>query len=603
MQLNNLLISVSDNTLTTILQMLRGTAEKLAGNVEGIFGKIPKFKLTEKVKEESIKSGLYHFVKDDDTADAIIESGYLRPSDNITSYGRKSAFMFCGGPSIDNYAKNLTRSSSIEKNTLWEKQINPYITPTAVATAIRFSVKEKDLVNYKFRGLQDGVFLYEGYCILPKDSIQKVKMVPDLVRDSNGVPIKDDTGKYNVAFREALLEELSEDKNTYLAKSDYLQYMKEKAIEYGYLRKNGRPKTKLETKITVMTDISRMEFDVGKENINKNMSDISYSIVDRLKVIFQRRPSIEKSAEDCLKDFSFKKKNPYRDKSFALAVAAFQSKEGLTQLDLNDVLSDFTQSKEGEFLYKKYSKIEGAITRTGIHGKKHTDRVALLAMIIASNEGIFKNDDDDRIKDILVTAAMYHDIGRVLDTGPHANRGARKIAKMNLRYLDGKPYLEEDKKMVRALVEAHEGKPNKIDKMVKKYKIQDPNNINLLKRLNSIIRDADALDRVRIDINGLFYKVDLNPKFLVNDTSKMLMNASYQLEFLTKRVPNINNILKFGKKELSDVDRIKQDTKDFNDRIKVDNIPMLDKKVIDNNYNRIQLNDSRSNINIDETRG
>ena len=93
----------------------------------------------------------------------------------------------------------------------------------------------------------------------------------------------------------------------------------------------------------------------------------------------------------------------------------------------------FLGSKDGEFFYKEYGQIEGAITRSGIHGKSHTDRVALQAMIIARNEGIFEDDRNNRIKDILATVAMYHDIGRVLDSGPHANRGARKIAKMDLR--------------------------------------------------------------------------------------------------------------------------------------------------------------------------
>ena len=56
----------------------------------------------------------------------------------ITSYGRSCVFMFCGGPSVDNYAKNLTDFSSTS---------NPYLTPTAVSTAIRFTPNMKDLAN------------------------------------------------------------------------------------------------------------------------------------------------------------------------------------------------------------------------------------------------------------------------------------------------------------------------------------------------------------------------------------------------------------------------------------------------------------------------
>lgn len=252
--------------------------------------------------------------------------------------------MFCGGPSVDNYAKNLTDVSALMKN-LGKQQINPYLTPTAVATAIRFTPETKDLANYKFRGLQDGAFIYEGYCVLPKNAVQKVKMIPDLVRDTNGVPIRDENGEYSVAFREALPEELSEDRTTYNAKPDYLQYMKEKAIEYGYLRKDGSEKGKIGTIAAVLGDVSRMEVDVSRENIIKNGGDIAHSLLDRIKGIFQKKPAIEKSTEEILQDFSFKKKNPYRDKKFAVAVAGFQAKEGLVQLDLQDVLSDFSRKQ------------------------------------------------------------------------------------------------------------------------------------------------------------------------------------------------------------------------------------------------------------------
>ena len=219
-------------------------------------------------------------------------------------------------------------------------------------------------------------------------------------------------------------------------------------------------------------------------------------------------------------------------------------------------------------------------------------------MMIARNEGILENDQDNRIKDILSTVAMYHDIGRVLDSGPHAGRGARKIAKMDLRYSDGKPYSEEDKKMVMAL-----GKPDKIDKMIKKYKIQSPEDISLLTRLNSVVRDADALDRVRIDQNGIFnYKVNLNPNYLVNNTSKMLINAAYQLEFLTKRVPNINNIINFGRKEVTSSDRAYEASKDFDDRIRVDKVPTLDNIVTKDNSNEKHRDKSQRNIDEDGMR-
>lgn len=355
MQLNDLLVQVPESILSKIAESITGTAEKVVGSLYGTFGKIPRFELTEKVKEQATKEGLYHFVKDDETADIIMQSEHIRPSDEITSYGKKCVFMFCGGPTVDNYIKNMTDDNAILKNNMWEKQVNPYITPNRVATALKITPRMKDLANYKFRGLQDGAFMYEGYCILPPDTVQKVKMVPDLVRDSDGEPIIDENGEYQMAFREASPEELSQDGKTYNAKADYLEYIKSKAIEYGYFDKDGNPRSGVITKAVVLGDLGRMELDESRKNIAKNGLDITNSILDRIKGIFNRSPAVEKSAEESLQDFSFRDKNPYRDKNFALTVAEFQAKDGLSQLDLEDVLSDFTASKDGEFFEKKYN--------------------------------------------------------------------------------------------------------------------------------------------------------------------------------------------------------------------------------------------------------
>ena len=52
-----------------------------------------------------------------------------------------------------------------------------------------------------------------------------------------------------------------------------------------------------------------------------------------------------------------------------------------------------------------------------------------------------------------------------------------------------------------------------------------------------VIKDAIALDRVRLDLNiPTTMKTNLNPKVLRLNTSKQLLNVSYQLERLTKKV-------------------------------------------------------------------
>lgn len=577
MRIDDILVSMSDIALKKFLKssLVTASVNTLVGGIAGLAAKIPRLELTEKVKQQAVEEGLYHFVREESVADQIIESQHLRPSSKSASYGRETVFMFCGAPSVDNYAKNLTDNNALNKNNLWENQYNPYINPTGVATAIKFIPTMKDLQNYTCRALTDSAMMYEGYCILPENAVQKLKMVPDLVRDEDGNPLPNENGEYSLRFREAKEEELSADGKTYNAKQDYLDYMKEKGIEYGYLNKDGTQRAKIIAKTVATFDTFRMETDEAKTNFFQNGQEVANNLIESLRRIFSFKPAIGKSVEETLEDFSFKGKNPYRDKKFALEVAKLQSEQGLSQLDLNDVLTDFTGSKDGEFFEKKFGQIGNDITRKGIHGKEHSNRVALTAMMIAHNEGLFENDNDNRIKEILSSAAMYHDIGRILDNGPHARNSARKISKMDLTYTDGIPFPEEDKKMVMALAEAHEGKPDKIEKMIKKYKIRNPENIEMLRKLNSVVRDADALDRVRIDTKFPNYKVNLNPKYLVNDTSKRLINAAYQLEFLTKKVPNIKNILNFGKDKMDGQERLAKETQEFNDRVIVENVPVL----------------------------
>ncbi len=61
MQLNDLMISVSDNTLSKMLKVAGGVAEKAVGVLYGTFGKVPRLELTEKVKEEATQMRVISF--------------------------------------------------------------------------------------------------------------------------------------------------------------------------------------------------------------------------------------------------------------------------------------------------------------------------------------------------------------------------------------------------------------------------------------------------------------------------------------------------------------------------------------------------------------
>ena len=83
-----------------------------------------------------------------------------------------------------------------------------------------------------------------------------------------------------------------------------------------------------------------------------------------------------------------------------------------------------------------------------------------------------------------------------------------------------------------------------------------------VKKLMEILKDADALDRVRTDINlPILMRTDLQPKYLRTETSKRLLDASYQLEEVV-RYEEFDRVLEYkipGAKQLF-LDRIRKNT-------------------------------------------
>ncbi len=507
-------------------------------------------------KEEILQNGLYHITKDQETAELILNSEYLKPSTgilkNINSFGTAVACMFDGLPTMDNYMKNLETTKT---------ENNPLLTPNMVLNAIKISPTEmSELSNYKVRSLADNVIEYEGYCVLPKGKVKTVKLVPDLNRDTvtNMPIINPKTGEYEIIFREAKEEELNQDQKTYKVKEDYLKYIEKMREKIGYLNGDHLPAKAMNSFITLMYE-GKLEEDMMKEYSKKNFFKLIKDRIERWKT-----PKLDMSTDEKIyteiKEFNHKKKNPYRDKKFGTAVADFQ-RQGLEQLKLKDELEEITTGEIGAFFRKKEKHIDKShVIQKGIHGISHNDRVALLTMIIAKNEGVLEGDTDNRTKDILLTAAYLHDIGRkvgkfAFNVGPHAKRSAKKINKIHVRYMNGQPYTEEDKNILKAVVEAHEGKDEIMDKLCGKYHISEEDK-GYTKKLMTILKDADALDRVRIDFNKGIMITDLNPQYLRTDTAKRLLDASYQLEGLTNKV-SFDRILAYKTEEQTEESKAK----------------------------------------------
>ena len=510
--------------------------------IAGIASKTLRFNLDDMCKQEILKNGLYHITPNEEISRKIVESQHFKPArglfKNFNSYGKACVCFFDRAPTIDNYLKNLSEGETT----------NPYVNPNIVTTAVKVSPKTKEeLINYKSRALNDNAILFEGYCVLPKDEIKSVYLVPDLVRDyKTGAPILNPkTGRYDISFREALEEELSQDKHTYKPKEDYLEFMEKESKRLGYVKDNVFTHKQLNFLVNVK-DVALIETNFFRNNMFSNIfkflgiegkvtpKKFFESIPKAIKTKFIQitSPKIDMSIDERITretaEFDTRNKNPYRDKKFGETVAEFQT-QGLEQLKLKEELKNLTTSDIGKYFRQKYNQIDKDNSiKNRINGINHNNRVAIFSMIIADREGILETDKNNNLKDILLSAAYYHDIGR--------KNSVKIIEKKDLTYLNGQKYSEKDKRILKAIVEAQESKDKNMLKICKKYKINEKDFEQTI-QLMKVIKDAIALDRVRLDLNiPTTMKTNLNPKVLRLNTSKQLLNVSYQLERLTKKV-------------------------------------------------------------------
>ena len=449
---------------------------------------------------------------------------------------------------------------------------NPYVNPQMIATAVKITPRDKeDLKNYKIRSLSDSAILYEGYCVLPHNCIEIEKLVPDLVRDEKNKPILDDEGKYSVVFRKAFESELE----TGNIKEDYLKFIEERRKELGYSKSNNNIFQRANNHANNIVDQVRME----KEITNKNFKDNFKDVINKLKTFFKNigNKRIEGPINNVLDEYKFKMKNPMQDKKIGEFIAKNQAEYGLEQIKLKDAMKSIKETNLGSYLLNKYFTLNNA--KRGIHGKEHSDRVTLTSLIIANEEGVLNNDNSNRLKDILINAAYYHDIGRIADFGPHAKRSARIISKMDLKFLNGQEYSDADKKLLMAIVESHVGKPEGINDLIKKYGIINENDQNNAKVLSTILRDADALDRARVDIvTPTTTKVNLKPEYLKTNTAKRLILSAYELENLTNK-KSMESILTYIKNN--------KDNKDNNQW--KENIPNINPTILLNDKDNIDI--------------
>jgi HD superfamily phosphodiesterase len=188
----------------------------------------------------------------------------------------------------------------------------------------------------------------------------------------------------------------------------------------------------------------------------------------------------------------------------------------INQIDINEILTYFKKNNlfqelidnvkdiKTEYLYKSYR-----------HGINHNLRVLFFTIYLANILKLSKEDTQ-----LMLTAAKYHDIGRNDDVvdNYHGQRSANKIKEIISND-------DCDIPLLQGIIELHSIDDNNFDLIVSKYKIKD---IEKFRLLYSILKDADALDRVRLSY-GEEDRSSLNPNMLRLEASRNLIKAAHQL--------------------------------------------------------------------------
>lgn len=189
-------------------------------------------------------------------------------------------------------------------------------------------------------------------------------------------------------------------------------------------------------------------------------------------------------------------------------------KANIKQYSLEEFIKTIKNSKNFSFFKENLKNIKQEfLYQSPIHGITHNIRVSFFTFFLAEKLKL-------SVKDLKLAlyAAFYHDIGRRNDDvdDAHGSLSALKLDKLQLN-ID-----EEESNILKCIITAHSLSDKVYEKVVNKYKIKD---LERCKLLYQILKDSDALDRVRLELPY----IGLN--YLRVKTSLSLITTSYQLEY------------------------------------------------------------------------
>lgn len=263
---------------------------------------------------------------------------------------------------------------------------------------------------------------------------------------------------------------------------------------------------KTEEQLDSLVGTFNLAKDASEKELSKLQERISqkYGTLD-VSELTLRRKTLQAKEDGILARKDYSKRDA--------AVATYTLKDMLDKLKnegaMHTVLKRDLEIKQDDMQYD-----------SSLHGASHTRRVSFLAAAIMNLEK-YQNPND---RDIVFEAIKHHDIGRVNDVEDetHGKKSAIKLI-MNEDRLSR--FDEEDRQLIQYIVTHHS-----LGTKQNNYELLHlPGDVRgRYWKILDIVKDADKLDRVRLDPRGEYLSEGLNPERLTFNSSKSLEGLAYE---------------------------------------------------------------------------
>lgn len=188
----------------------------------------------------------------------------------------------------------------------------------------------------------------------------------------------------------------------------------------------------------------------------------------------------------------------------------------IPQYSAEYIITKMKKTQNYTLFIEEMNLLEDSILyKSEVHGEEHIIRVCIFAYYLAYLKKLPRN----MIIDIL-EVAKYHDIGRINDKEDrdHGFRGAMLYG----QYFTNK---KSEKNMYGAIITAHSMRDEEFDMVWQQW--NNPiEKLDYGKMIFNIIKDADALDRFRLN------DCSLKTQFLHSKEALQLIRAAYELYHL-----------------------------------------------------------------------